>query len=133
MATTIIIIVLGISGFLISLYSYYIERALKRDSSYRPVCDLSDRISCSKPILSQYGHLLGIENAIPGMLYYLMIVILAFIHAPIVFFALTVMAGIVTLYLAWALYFKIRAWCPLCLAIYLINILLLILGWYLVK
>lgn len=122
------IVVAAALGFLISAYGYYVEQKLKKDTQYKPTCDLSDTISCSKPLLSSYGKLLGIQNALVGIIYYPTIIIFVFLYIPIVLFALTAIAGIVSLYLAWILFFKIRTLCMLCLAIYLINLVLFILS-----
>ena len=58
------IMILSCLGFFVSLYTFIIEEKIKRDRSYKPVCDISDAISCSKPIMIQYGNLIGFSNTI---------------------------------------------------------------------
>jgi hypothetical protein len=55
MVTTIFLI--SAVGFGISVYAYFVEQALVNNQKYKAVCDLSDVISCTKPLLSPYsGH-----------------------------------------------------------------------------
>lgn len=58
------------TGLCASLYSLYVEKRLEKNSTYKPLCDISDTISCSKPFMSPYTKLLGISNAYLGILVY---------------------------------------------------------------
>lgn len=119
------ITVLACIGLLLSLYSYHLEKKIKQDQSYKPVCDLSDRISCSKPILSPWGALLGISNSLLGIAFYAAIFILALLNMKQAIFFAALAACCVSLVLAFILLFKIKALCLICLLIYLVNGLLL--------
>ncbi|MCH6575124.1 MAG: hypothetical protein IH795_07960 [Bacteroidetes bacterium] len=51
----IAITILAILGLVVSAYAVYLEKKVKADPNYNPLCDISDKISCSKPIVSLYG------------------------------------------------------------------------------
>lgn len=121
-----IIIGLGILGFAISLYTYFVEQKLRNDSNYKPVCDLSDRISCSKVINSEYSNIFFFSNAIAGMLFYTGIVILALLGQTKLLLIASIASCLFTCYLAYLLYFKIKSYCILCTSLYVINFAILI-------
>lgn len=43
-------------GALLSVYSYQLFAALAEDDEYEPTCDISERISCTKFLQSEYVH-----------------------------------------------------------------------------
>jgi vitamin-K-epoxide reductase (warfarin-sensitive) len=118
------VIVLAIIGFCLSAYAYYLEYKVLGDPSYKPACDLNDRISCTKPIRSAYGKLLGISNSILGMAFYTAIIGLALTHQPHVVQILTLGGLAGTIVFAYVLYFKIKSLCLVCTSLYIVNILL---------
>lgn len=119
------IIVLAAIGFCISLYTYWVERKIKTEPTYKPVCDLSDRISCTKPMLSKYANLFYFSNALIGTTYYVAVALLAYLQMTQLLLIITVAAAITTIALAYLLYFKIKAFCILCTSLYTINFLIL--------
>ena len=123
-----VFIMLAALGLGISLYTYVIEQRLKRDVSYKPVCDISDRISCSKPMQSQYASLFYFSNALVGTVFYGLLIALALVEARNLMFIATIGASIVSCVLAYLLYVKIKALCLLCTSLYIINLLLLYLS-----
>lgn len=127
MVVSIIVIALG--GFIVSLYSLFLEYKIKNNPLYEPACNLSDKISCTKPIVSPYGKLLGISNSIIGLIFYSMAITLAIFDLTMLIFCCAIAACLVSVYLAWILYTKIQALCLVCLTIYLINGLLLIVSY----
>ncbi len=122
------IIVLSVIGFLLSLYSYYVERQFCKTKK-KAICDINDKISCTKAFTSIYGKTFGISNSIYGMVFYLVILILSFYNLKYVFY-LSILAVLSSVYLAYTLYFKVKSFCVICNTIYLVNILLLILSYY---
>ncbi len=124
-------ILLSFLGLALSLYSFLIEQRIKQDPNYKPMCDFSDRASCSKPILSGYGRLLGISNSIVGSIFYAFLFNVAWRGLAQVAFWLSAAACVGSVFLAVILYTKIRTLCLICHAIYAINIGLLISSyWY---
>ncbi len=119
-------VLLSLAGLIASLYAYYVERALKKDSLHKPLCDVNDRMSCSKAFLSPYGSFLGISTAFVGISFYSVLIILAaFNFATLVFYA-SIAAFLATLLFMYLLYFKVKTFCFICTTIYIINILLFI-------
>ncbi|MBI2208435.1 vitamin K epoxide reductase family protein [Candidatus Woesearchaeota archaeon] len=124
MALTLLII-LAI-GFLLSLYSFYVERKVSSQKNYKAVCDISDKLSCTKAFATGYGKIFGISNGLAGMLFYGIVLITVFYGALNLAFYLSVLSIFASLYLAYVLQFKVRAVCLICYSIYAVNILLLI-------
>jgi uncharacterized membrane protein len=118
------IMILSAIGFLLSVYAFYIEQCLRRNSAYKAFCDISDGISCAKPLLSPYAKLLGISNALLGMVFYTgMIVCAWFDYADLVLYG-ALASAFASVVFAYILYFKIGTLCPICTAIYVVNVLL---------
>ena len=119
------IIIFACIGLCIAVYTYVIERKIKEDPTYKSVCDISDRISCSKPIKSAYANVFFFSNAVMGILFYVLVGILAFFHAPILLLITMVAGCISSCVFAYILYFKIKALCLLCTSLYVVNGILL--------
>ncbi len=124
----IVSITLAAVGFCASLYAYFIERKIREKPDYKPVCDISDRISCTKPILSEYSNLFFFSNGLMGALFYAVIAALAFTDSFRLMMIATSVRLVATCFLAYLLYFKIRSLCLVCTLIYIINILLFLLA-----
>jgi len=121
-----ILFALACLGFCISLYTYIIERKIKETPDFKPVCDISDRISCSKPMKSAYSNIFFFSNALVGMAFYVLVAFLAVLQIEWLL-ALVIISGcIVSCFLAYLLYFKVKSLCLLCTSLYIINFLLLL-------
>lgn len=116
-------------GLILCCYSLYIESRIAQDTSYKPACDLSNTISCSRPFLSPYSKLLGISNSYFGLIFYITIIILSIYNQIGLIFYLSISACIASAILAYILYFKIKSLCILCSSIYAINLILLIISY----
>lgn len=121
-----IIIILAVIGFCISLYTYHLEQKIKVNPDFKPACDISDTISCTKPIKSEYANLFYVSNAFMGIVYYVIIAALAYFHAHTLLLIAAAGGVLVSLVLAYFLYFKIKSLCLLCTSLYIVNILILI-------
>ena len=121
-----ILIGLASVGFCVSLYTYFVERKIKAEPDYKPACDLSDTVSCSKPMKSIYANLFFVSNAVIGMGFYVLVIILTLLHAYTLLFLAIVGSCIASCILAYILYTKIKSFCILCTSVYVINFLLLI-------
>ncbi len=123
-----LISIVAVIGFCISLYTYLLEKKVKENPDFKPACDLSDRVSCTKPMFSPYANLFYFSNALVGMAYYFLIVVLALLHAPTLLVIATIGGFIVSCILGYFLYFKIKSLCILCTSMYIINLILLVLA-----
>lgn len=116
--------ILAAIGFLISLYAYVTEKQVQQNPTYKAACDLSDMVSCTKVMKSDYSTLFFVSNALVGMLYYLLIALVTFFGATKLLLILTSLSMLATIALAYILFVKIKALCPVCIATYIVNIAL---------
>ena len=123
----VVIIGLACIGFFLSLYAYFVEKKIKSVSGYKPLCNISDSISCAKPFMSQYAHILYFSNSLVGMVFYVLIIILALLNAVPLLMIAAVGGGVASGVLTYLLYVKVKSFCVVCASIYIINFLILIL------
>lgn len=124
-----IIRIVAVIGFLLSFYFLYIEKKASKSKKYKAICDISDKMSCTKAFSSRYGSLFGLSNSVLGLGFYLVIFLLTFYNITYIFY-LSILSIIISIYLAYVLYFKLKNFCLICNAIYLVNILLLIFSYW---
>ena len=123
------ILILSCIGFICSVYLFIVEQKVKQDPLYKASCDISDKFSCTKPILTPYSKLFFISNALLGMVFYMIVGILALIDQTTLIFYISIPACLVSIYLALISYLKIEVFCIVCTIIYLINISILFLSY----
>lgn len=123
-----LIIIVAVIGLCISIYTYTVERKIKNNTTYKPMCDLSDRISCTKPMLSKYGNLFYFSNAFMSIACYVLIILLAALNAHTLLFFAAAGICLVSVFLAYLLFFKIKSFCILCVSMYTINFIILVLA-----
>ena len=111
------IIPLALIGILLSTYTLYVRHRLKTNH-YKPVCDISDTISCSRAIESKHSTTFILPNALFGLGYYIATLVLSF-NLTYVFY-LAIPASLFTLYLM-GISFKMRNACLVCIATYIVN------------
>lgn len=124
----IALIIISAIGFCISIYAYIVEKKIKVTPEYKPYCDLSDRISCSKPLKSKYSNLFFISNSIAGMIYYLIIIVLNLLNLQKLLLLTSTAGFLVSIGLGYLLYFKIKSFCFVCTSIYFVNFLIFIIA-----
>lgn len=122
------LVLLATIGLCISTYVFFLERKIRQLPEYKAVCDLSDKISCTKPAKSQYGSLFYISNGTTGIFFYLLVIIFALFEQRILLLTAAIAACIVSLFLAYLLYFKIKTVCLLCTSLYIVNVIILYLS-----
>ncbi len=115
-------------GLILSAYAYYVERKARRTPQYKPFCNFSARISCTKAFLSPYGHLFGASNSLLGIAFYAMILLVALTKQSTAMIALATAGLLATLVLAYLSYMRQRNFCLVCSAVYAINIALFVLA-----
>ncbi|MDR3550476.1 MAG: vitamin K epoxide reductase family protein [Candidatus Babeliales bacterium] len=121
----ILIITIATIGLCVSIYSYWIERKIKNEPTYKPACDLSDHVSCSKPMLSPYANIFYFSTAFTGTAYYALVLLLAYFNMVPLLLIAAIGACITSIILAYILYVKIQSLCILCTTLYIINFLIL--------
>ncbi len=117
-------------GFLLAAYGYYVELQLKKNPHYKPLCNISDKASCTKTFTSSYGKTFDLSNTIIGMYFYAGCLFLLYKGWYEFFFTAVFIAFLASFYYAYLLFFKVKTLCPLCIATYCINIALVVVGWF---
>ena len=120
-----IIEILAIIGFWLSFYAYYVEKSASKNKNYKPVCDISKEISCTKAFTSKYRKLLGKSNSFFGMFFYPVVYFLFSLNFFSLVFLLSILSALGSVYPAYLSYVKLKTFCLVCTSIYLINFLLL--------
>ncbi len=116
---------LNIVGIMISSYAYYVRYKVLKSSSYIPICDISEKISCSKAFGSKFSKTLGIPNPLLGITYYFSIFMLSLFKFFLQYiFYLTILPFLFSIYLAYISYFRQRNFCIVCTFTYLLNFVL---------
>ncbi len=113
------LVVLSLVGLLVSLYIYYSKK------TGNPMVCLPGA-SCNEVVRSKYGSLFGIDNSIPGMIYYLFMLSYAIalffnenlfkeamFYYPIV--GISGLSVLFSAYLTGVQAFMLRKWCYYCL------------------
>lgn len=121
-----IILILAIIGLLISLYTYFLEHKLRKNPQYKPVCDISDTVTCSKPLQSSYTRVFIISNSVAGMLFYGIVALLAVFHAITAVLFMAIAGALSTIVLIYILLVKIKSFCVVCITVDVINFLILL-------
>ncbi|XP_058443489.1 vitamin K epoxide reductase complex subunit 1-like protein 1 [Malaya genurostris] len=133
---------LSLAGFLLSLYTSYVEIRTERDHGYQAMCDISERVSCTKVFTSEYGRGFGIvgsilgadsalnlPNGFYGIFYYFLVAGLAFsnnIRVARLTAYLIGLSNLLSIYLAYLLYFVLEDLCVVCVTTYAVNLISLI-------
>lgn len=126
----ILMLLFTLIGFGASLYAFFIEQKLKKDAGYKPVCDVSERASCTRALLSEYSKTFNIPNSIIGILFYAVVALFALLGWYKITLLLSVAGMVMTLWFAYLLYFRLKIFCFVCTTIYIANIGLLITNIY---
>ena len=122
------LIILSIIGFAVSFYIYYTKKTNKR-----MYCIFGE--DCDEVVKSRYGKTFGIENTVPGMMYYFLIFfygISVFLNRNIfkenIIYYLIVSASIgsvlFSVYLIIVQAFILKKWCEYCIISSIASILI---------
>lgn len=122
---------LSLLGFLDSLYFFLVTyRVMRPDPRWLPAVCRMDEQSCARIVDTPHGRALGLPNSIYGLAWYGLLGAaaqwaIAFGHLPycdvLVWLSLAPIAF--TVYLAWALLYRLHVVCLLCYAAHAINVL----------
>lgn len=119
------LIILSFAGFCIALYTYATEIRVAQDPTFRPACDISNHISCTKPMKSPYANIFFFSNAIVAILFYALMFAVAMLGSSTLALIGAIAGSAASCYLAYLLYFKVKSLCILCTSLYIINFLML--------
>jgi vitamin-K-epoxide reductase (warfarin-sensitive) len=130
-------------GALVSLYAIHVEHMKELDEDFTASCDISDKMSCSRVLTSEYGHIfsyiglfpknsvLDQSNAFFGLLFYIMVAFLslssertAFVKRISFFLGITGLG--MSLILGYILSFILFDICLVCVSSYVCNTVIFI-------
>ncbi|KAK4289792.1 hypothetical protein Pmani_037263 [Petrolisthes manimaculis] len=133
-------------GIVLAVYALYVETAKEHDGNYKAMCDISSSVSCSKVFTSKYGrgfglvgsilgedHFLNVPNSIPGIIFYILNIIMGEVKSIGVARAQRVilsLSNLMSLYLGYLLYFVLHDFCVVCVSTYMVNLILTVLSFY---
>lgn len=119
-------LILASLGIVIAGYIYFVELQVEKNSSYKAMCDLSDTVSCTKVAKSRYAKMFGISNALLGLVFYVIVMVLALLDQKNLILLLSLFACLMSVYLAYIMLTKIKSSCLMCIVTYVINGLLVL-------
>ena len=130
MDSPIYLMALSFIGFAVSFYIYYSKKYDK--PMYCPIGQ-----DCEAVVKSKYGKTFGIENTVPGMLYYVLIFvygIVVFINrnlfkGDIIYYSLvsaSIGSVLFSVYLTGVQAFVLKKWCDYCIVSSIASLLILI-------
>uniref|UniRef100_A0A1A9UHE2 vitamin-K-epoxide reductase (warfarin-sensitive) n=1 Tax=Glossina austeni TaxID=7395 RepID=A0A1A9UHE2_GLOAU len=129
-------------GLCLSIYATYVEVKAENNNNYKALCDLSQKVSCTAVFNTPYGKSFGLlshlfndipnrwnpPNGLLGTVYYVSFIFSTFFEHKTLFklqMTLCICSNLLTIYLAYLLYYIIRNFCVICVSIYVINFLCL--------
>jgi uncharacterized membrane protein/protein-disulfide isomerase len=120
--------VLALCGVAASATSLYVHYQMLAQPGYVSFCDINQTVNCQQAYLSRYGSAWGVPVALYGVIWFVFVLVLTFVGAagpesvresmPAYLFATATVGLAVTLYMAYAAFFVLKAVCVLCLATY---------------
>jgi uncharacterized membrane protein/protein-disulfide isomerase len=133
-----LLLAFGVLGLAASNMSSYVHYRLLTDPSYTSFCDVSSTLNCTQAYLSRYGTFWGVPVALAGVLYFVLILLLAAVEirgksparesAPGYIFLLSTIGLAMVMYLAWASYFQLHTVCLFCATTYIAVVAIFILS-----
>jgi vitamin-K-epoxide reductase (warfarin-sensitive) len=126
-------------GILLSFYTLYVEVRHEKDRNFKALCDVNERISCSKVFMSKYGKGFGLfskespfnlPNPVFGIFFYVTQLFVAMFCGRdgrlINFFIIqAIVSNFMSVYLGYILFFVLNDLCVVCVATYVVNALML--------
>ena len=126
----IFLIILSVIGFAVSFYIFYSKKYDKQ-----MYCVIGK--DCDAVVKSKYGKTFGIENTIPGMLYYVLIFVYGILlllnrnvfKGDIVYYSIvsaSIGSVMFSIYLTAVQAFVLRKWCEYCIVSSIASVLILV-------
>jgi uncharacterized membrane protein/protein-disulfide isomerase len=122
-----LLIAFGVLGLAASAAAAWVHYHLLVSPDYTSFCDINATVSCKQAYLSRYGSVGGVPVAVGGLVFFTLVLLLAWAgrkgsriadSAPAYIFALSTLGLAVVLYLGYASFFILKEVCPLCVTTY---------------
>jgi uncharacterized membrane protein/protein-disulfide isomerase len=131
-----LLLAFSVLGLGASIASSVVHYRLLTQPGYTSFCDVNATVSCTEAYLSRYGTFAGVPIALGGVVFFALVLLMAWIGgramAPVrenltaYIFALSTIGLAFVLYLAWASFFVLKAFCVLCVITYVAVIALFV-------
>ena len=114
-------------GLAASVAATWVHYHLLVNPDYTSFCDINATVSCKQAYLSRYGSVGGVPVAVGGLVFFTLVLLLAWAghkgnrmadSAPAYIFALSTLGLAVVLYLGYASFVILKEVCPLCVTTY---------------
>ena len=122
------IVVLSLVGVVAAGTSTYTHFQLVRDPGYTAFCDVSAAVSCAQVYQSRFGSVQGVPVALAGVLWFLLVLLLAFADARVsersqqniggYLLVWSTVGLAVAMYMAYASFFVLQTICLMCSVVY---------------
>jgi len=123
------ITILAIIGIILSVYILYVQSRVKKSkrdgTKYQAACDINDKYSCTGVVVTKYGRVLYLSNALIGIMFYLLVIILEQLKQNKEIIYLSYFAVLFSAYLFFTANYKLKKQCIVCNITHIINILIL--------
>jgi uncharacterized membrane protein/protein-disulfide isomerase len=133
-----LLLAFALLGLAASSMSSLVHYRLLTEPGYTSFCDVNGTVSCTQAYLSRFGSFWGVPVALGGVLFFALVFVLAAFggrlnapsrdNVPGYVFTLSTLGLAVVLYLAWASFFVLKAFCVLCATTYVAVIALFIIS-----
>jgi uncharacterized membrane protein/predicted DsbA family dithiol-disulfide isomerase len=136
----VVLAALSGAGVVVSVYLTYVHQRLRSEPGWESLCAISSSLNCDTVITSPFGAVGGVPLSAFAVWFYLLMGTLAavglarrelaFPRSPaVVLFVAGAFATALSAALAGVSTFWIGAWCPLCMALYAVNVGILVVVW----
>ena len=122
------IVVLSLVGVVAAGTSTYTHFQLVRDPGYTAFCDVSATVSCAQVYQSRFGSVQGVPVALAGVLWFLLVLLLAFADARVsersqqniggYLLVWSTLGLAIAMYMAYASFFVLQTICLMCSVVY---------------
>jgi vitamin-K-epoxide reductase (warfarin-sensitive) len=127
-----------VAGIIFSGYAVYVEHRTSLDADYEALCDISEKVSCSKVFTSDYGHILSqvglvskgssldLPNAALGFFFYLVYLVFYRLFrnsklGQLSLLGMSVLSLMFSAYLSVVLATVLHEFCVVCTSSYVCN------------
>lgn len=130
MAATLVIAISSTLGILISLYFVAIYRGWTKGVNALVPKNVCSKNTCSAVLQTPFAHVFRVPNFYLGVVYYLVLSLMTVVAVPAWVWwsalAVSLFAVAFSLYLAYALVFRLKTNCVLCFATHIMNLVIAI-------
>ena len=119
----------SLAGLVVAFYALYLDYMFEKNPEFKPVCDLSDTISCGKNFGNKKVRILGIPSSVLMLAYFIPMIILAYYDYVYAALAVAIFGVIASLYKEYRIVTIAKVFCLVCNLFFAFTFLLFYLVW----